>query len=264
MRWIAIVCIGFFFAIAPSPSKGADITVSAAISLKESLEEIGRAYESQTHDHVTFNFDASGKLAAQIRQGAPVDLFISADDEQMDKLADAKKVAAATRRVVVENTLVLISPADAKDSPAGFADLANDHGKKIAIGEPKTVPAGRYAMQTLKVMKLEKAVAPRLVYGESVRQVLTYVEQGEVCAGIVYGTDAKMAGAKVKVIATADASCHDKIEYPAAVVEGSAHADAAKRFLDYLAMEQAKKIFISKSFQMPGPPSTRPVQREAR
>jgi len=153
-------------------------------------------------DHVTFNFDSSGKLAAQIKQGAPVDAFVSADDQQMDKLAG--KVNAGSRRVIVDNSLVLIAPADEKNPPKSFADLAVDHGKKIAIGEPKTVPAGRYAMQTLKSLKLDQVVTARLVFGESVREVLTYVQQNEVYAGIVYATDAIQAGDKVKVVAVAD------------------------------------------------------------
>jgi molybdate transport system substrate-binding protein len=239
--------------LAAFPARGETITVSAAISLKESLTEIGNAYEKNTGDHVTFNFDASGKLAAQIKQGAPVDAFISADNEQMDRLAD--KVDKSTRRVIADNTLVLIVPVNGKDGPKDFADLAKDNGRKIAIGEPRTVPAGHYAMQALKSLKIDQAVTPRLVYGESVRTVLTYVEQNEVCAGIVYGTDAKLAGDKVKKIAAADPSMHDVIEYPAEVVTNSQHIDAAKKFLDYLSTDSAKTIFTNHGFT---PPTTRP------
>jgi len=257
MRWIAMLVLGFLFT---APVLGETITISAAISLKESLEEIGKAYEAQTHDHVIFNFDASGKLAAQIKQGAPVDAFISADNGQMDSLVKAKTIMPESRRVVVGNTLVLIAPAGEKYAPKGFSDLADDHGKKIAIGEPKTVPAGQYAMQTLKSLKLDQAVASRLVYGESVRQVLTYVERDEVYAGIVYGTDAKQAGDKVKVIATADESAHDKIEYPGAIITNSAHADSARKFLDFLSSDTAKKVFVDKGFSIPpASPSTRPT-----
>lgn len=225
------------------------VSVSAAISLKESLAEIRKSYEKTSSDTVVFNFDASGKLAAQIQQGAPVDLFISADNMQMNKLAE--QIDAKSRRIIVDNTLVLITSAQETNPPGSFADLANDRGKKIAVGEPKTVPAGQYAMQTLRSLKLDQAVAPRLVYGESVRQVLTFVEKDQVCAGIVYGTDAQQAGDKVKVIAKADASTHDPIEYPAAVIQGSAHADAARRFLDYLTSEPAKRLFTSKGFTFP-------------
>jgi molybdate transport system substrate-binding protein len=255
--WRASAIIAFIFAI---PASAETITISAAISLKESLTEIGKSYEAATHDHLIFNFDASGKLAMQIMQGAPVDAFVSADDEQMNKLANTGKIKADTRRVIVNNSLVLIAPIDEKDPPAGFADLGKIHDLKICIGEPKTVPAGHYAMQTLKAMKLDQAVASRLVFGESVRQVLTYVEAGEVYAGIVYSTDALLAKGKVKVIATADAGTHDVIEYPAAVVTASSHQEAAAKFLDYLATDQAKAVFVARGFATNSPrfPTTRP------
>jgi molybdate transport system substrate-binding protein len=250
--------VAFLIALSVAlPARGETITVSAAISLKESLSEIGKAYETATHDQVIFNFDASGKLQMQIMQGAPVDAFVSADDEQMNKLEITRKIRNGSRRVVVNNTLVLIVPAEAKNPPADFADLATDRGRKISIGEPKTVPAGRYAMQTLKSMKLDQAVGPRLVYGESVRQVLTYVEQDEVNAGIVYGTDARLAKDKVKVVATADPATHDVIEYPAAVVAASSHQEAAAKFLDYLATAPARAVFVSRGFSIPIP-TTRP------
>jgi molybdate transport system substrate-binding protein len=154
----------------------------------------------------------------------------------------------------------LIAPVNQTDSPKDFADRATDHGKKIAIGEPRTVPAGHYAMQTLKALKLDQSLAGRLVFGESVRQVLSYVEQGQVYAGIVYSTDARQAGDKVKVIATADSSSHDLIEYPAAIVSGAAHHDDARKFLGYLSTEPAKTIFISHGFSIPPskPATTRP------
>jgi molybdate transport system substrate-binding protein len=258
-------CILFSVAVLMvSLSARADtITVSAAISMKESLSDIRKAYEASSGDHVLLNLDASGKLEVQIQQGAPVDLIISADDEQIDKLAKANRIDKATRQMIVDNTLVLIASSKEKDPPKSFADLATDRGRKIAIGEPKTVPAGRYAMQTLKAMHLDQAVASRLLLGESVRGVLSYVERDEVSAGIVYGTDASEAGDTVKLIATAEASSHDRIEYPAAVIAGSAHADAAKRFLRYLLSEPAKKIFIARGFSMPDAKSaaTRSVQK---
>jgi molybdate transport system substrate-binding protein len=252
------IAILLAFLLSAPLAKAQDITVSAAISLKESLTQIGSAYEKSSGDHLQFNFDASGKLAAQIRQGAPVDAFVSADDQQMNKLDSAGKIAADTRRVVVNNSLVLIAPADEKDAPTSFTDLAVDHGKKIAIGEPKTVPAGRYAMQTLKSLALDQAVTARLVFGESVRQVLTYVERDEVYAGIVYATDAAQAGDKVKVIAVADPATHEVIEYPAAVVAGSPHAAAARKFLDYLTTDSAKVIFTAHGFTLP-PSTVRPT-----
>lgn len=255
MRWLILAAVWSLVAVRAS---GETITVSAAISLKESLGDIRKSYEASCGDCVIFNFDASGKLRAQIEEGAPVDLFISADDQQMDKLAKANRLDTATRRVVVDNTLVLIASPDEKAPPRDFADLAVDHGGKIAIGEPRTVPAGRYAMQTLQALKLDRAVKPRLVYGESVREVLTFVEQDAVYAGMVYGTDAREAGDKVKIIAIAEPATHDAVEYPGAVIAGSAHADSAKRFLEYLSTAPAKKLFIARGFSIPQakPPTT--------
>jgi molybdate transport system substrate-binding protein len=255
MRWIFFAAV---FSLVAVRARAETITVSAAISLKESLGDIRKSYESSCGDRVIFNFDASGKLRAQIEQGAPVDLFISADDQQMEKLAKTNRIDAGTRRIVVDNTLVLIACPNEKEPPRDFADLAVDHGRKIAIGEPRTVPAGRYAMQALQALKLDRAVRARLVYGESVREVLTFVEQDAVYAGIVYGTDAKEAGDKVKIIATAEAATHDAVEYPGAVVAGCAHATAARRFLDYLSTAQAKKLFIARGFSIPqaDPPTT--------
>ena len=241
------------------PVYGEPITVSAAVSMKESLTQIGNAYQASGGDPLTFNFDASGKLAAQIKEGAPVDVFISADDEQMDKLAAAQKINTATRRIVVNNTLVLIASTDEKKPPKNFKDLSEQQDRKIAIGEPRTVPAGHYAMQVLKNLQLDQTLAPRLVLGESVRQVLTYVKQDEVWAGIVYATDAKQAGQTVKVIAVADPAMHDTIEYPAAVVAGSPHSVAAGKFIDYLMTDPAKAIFISHGFSIASPaPTSRP------
>jgi molybdate transport system substrate-binding protein len=235
------------------------ITVSAAISMKDSLERIGNAYQGKTGDHLIFNFDASGKLAQQIRQGAPVDIFISADDEQVDRLIKSGDADAATRRLIVRNTLVLIVPAGARNPPKGFADLAKLPGK-LAVGDPRIVPAGRYAMQVLRAFHLTDAVSPRLVKGENVRQVLMYVERGEVDAGIVYGTDAKIAGAAVSVAAVAPGSTHEPIEYPAVIVARSAHAATARRFLEYLNTEPSRTAFAQFGFELPPGPSSRPVK----
>jgi molybdate transport system substrate-binding protein len=244
MPWIAPVLL------TAAAARGETITVSAALSTKETLQAIAADYEKATAVHVRFNFQGSGELEAQIEQGAPVDAFVSADDAEMDKLTAAGDTDPATRRVVARNRLVLIVPADSAapaSFPASFEGLKAVTGK-IAIGNPKSVPAGRYAEQVFKTLKLDSAVAGRLVYGQNVRQVLTYVERGDVAAGVVYQTDADVAGDKVKVVATADAAAHDPIEYPAVVVKGSAHAAAAGRFLDYLKTDAAMAVWRAKGF----------------
>jgi molybdate transport system substrate-binding protein len=247
MRFAAFLIIA---SMMPSVVMAETITVSAAISMRESLEEIGKAFEARSGNAVKFNFDSSGKLAQQIMQGAPVDAFVSADNEQMDMLIKAGDAIPSSHCVVARNTLVLIVPANQPHAVSGFADLVHAHGK-IAIGDPRSVPAGHYARQVLSDLKIEDAVKDRLVLGENVRQVLTYVERGEVDAGIVYGTDAKQAGNAVKVVATADIGWHDRIEYPAVVVSGCAHATVAGQFLDFLRAEPARAILARHGFEMP-------------
>lgn len=229
----------------------AEVRVSAAISLKETVEAAAKPFEAKTGDHVQFTFGSSGALLAQIKNGAPVDVFISAADKQMDNLQEAKKIDPATRRVVALNALVLVTPAGAKNRPAAFSDLAKAAYQKIAIGEPRTVPAGQYAVETLKHLNLWDTLSPRLVYGGNVRQVLVYVERGEVDAGIVYSTDAKEAGEKVTITATADAADHSPIEYPGAVVAGAAHAAAGKAFLDFLGTAAGQQVFTAHGFTVP-------------
>ncbi len=149
--------------------------------------------------------------------------------------------------MVVDNALVLIVPAAATAGPTSLADLAGDPGK-VAAGDPKSVPAGHYAQQTLAALRL---AVPQRVLAQNVRQVLTYVEHGDVAAGLVYATDAKQAGDKVRVVATAPADTHDPIEYPAVTVAASAHAAAAGRFLDYLATPAARAVFAAHGFTLP-------------
>ena len=236
------------------------ITVSAAVSLKESLTQIGKTYESQTGDHVDFNFAASGPLAAQIAQGAPVDAFISAANKQVYELIKGGFADAKSRQVIVKNEIALIAAASATDPPKDFADLTNPKITEIAIGQPKSVPAGQYASQTLAALKLTDALSSKLVYGASVRQILDSVQRNEVDAGIVYATDARQAGDTVKLIATADPGTHEPIEYPAVVITASLHAAAAEKFLRFLTSPTAQSDFSVNGFLLPAaPPTTQPA-----
>jgi molybdate transport system substrate-binding protein len=238
-------------ALVARPDRAETINVAAAISLKESLQEIARAYAADTGDRVEFTFGASGQLMAQIKNGAPIDAFISAANKQVDDLDKAGLIDAKTRRVVAGNSLVLIVPADAPAGLSNFKGLADDRIRRLAIGEPRTVPVGQYAQQVLRKLELEQRLSDggRLVYGSNVRQVLDYVERGEVGAGIVYATDAREAGdAKVKVVATADPTTHEPIVYPGVLVKTSRKREAAVRFLDYLGSDKARKVFEAKGF----------------
>jgi molybdate transport system substrate-binding protein len=236
------------YVIAGGACRADTITVGVAISFKEAVGEIAAAYKADTGESVEFTFGSSGQLMAQIRNGAPIDAFISAADKQVDDLLKEKLVDPASRRVVAGNLLVLIVPANAKSAPRDFSELADAKWKRVAIGEPRTVPAGQYAMQALRAAKVADALGERLIYGSNVRQVLDYVERGEVDAGVVYATDAKQAGEKARVVATADTAWHEPIVYPAVIVAASKKAGAARRFLDYLAGEKARKVLEGKGF----------------
>lgn len=255
IRWLGVMAVLVGFGAVQAET----ITVSAAISLKESLVEIGRQYEAETGEKVEFNFGASGQLMAQIRQGAPVDLFISAARNQVEDLDKAGLLAKAPVKVVAGNRLVLVVPADAKDGPRGFSELAAGGVKRIALGQPKTVPAGEYAMQTLESLRIVREVRDRLIFGSNVRQVLDYVARGEVDAGIVYATDAMKAGGRVRVVATAETGTHKAIEYPAAIINASTKPATSQRFLDYIGGDKGQAILAKHGFvTMPNGPTTRP------
>src|SRR4051794_14120659 len=250
--------VGFFIVLFACASlrAGETVHVAVAISLKEAVTDVARQYEAGTGDHVEFTFGSSGQLMRQIQSGAPIDAFISAAAKQVDDLAKAGLLDDATRRVVAGNALVLIVPPGTKAAPDSFEKLADTTVARLAIGEPKTVPAGQYAQQVLRSLNLTDQLGDRLVYGANVRQVLDYVIRGEVSAGIVYQTDAIEAGDKVKVVAAAAAKWHEPIVYPAVVIKASAGHDAAKRFLDYLATDKAKAILQSRGFTPPPPTSS--------
>lgn len=238
---ILLMLVGVACAVAPASAAQApsSLTVSAAISLKDVLDELGHSY---THHHpgvkVVFNYGGSGTLQHQIEQGAPVDIFVSAAEKQMDALAAEDLLAAGTRRDIARNTLVLITPAHAAELH-DFAGLTRDDVKIIALGEPATVPAGAYAQQTLEHLGVFAAIQKKIVYAKDVRAVLTYVETGNADAGVVYATDAKISS-KVRVVATAPENSHDPIVYPAAVLKASKSPDAARSFLAFLAGPQAR------------------------
>jgi len=222
------------------------LTISAAASLKDALTEAENAYR-QGHANLNFanNFGSSGTLAAQIDQGAPVDVFLSAAAKPMDDLQAKGLIVAATRRNLLRNTLVLIAPPNS--SLKDFQGLTGSSVRVVAIGDPASVPAGQYGKQTLAALKVMDKINSKVVLAKDVRQVLTYVETGNADAGLVYATDARISG-KVRVVATAPESTHDAIVYPVAVVKGSRSEDAARKFLEYLRTPQAQAVFVKYGF----------------
>jgi molybdate transport system substrate-binding protein len=240
-------------ALGAAAQQSESITVSAAISLKDALDELGPIFQVQQHRKnggngtaVAYNYGGSGTLARQIEQGAPVDVFFSAAEKQMDELSTQGLIVADTRRDLVGNALVLIAPAQST-ALHSFQDLSNVAVKTIALGETSTVPAGMYARQTLEHLGLFATVEKKVVYAKDVRAVLTYVETANADAGIVYLTDANTSK-KVRVIAAAPADSHDPILYPAAVLRDSKDKPAARAFLEFLQGPEARAVFQKYGF----------------
>jgi molybdate transport system substrate-binding protein len=243
-------------ALAPSCAR-AELTISAAISLKPALEKAQPLLEQAAGEKIAFNFGATGTLARQIQQGQGVDLFLAADRLTVQKLLDAKAAETGTDQAFAGNELVLIysrlAPA-ARPKPAGFADLLKV--RKLAIGDPQVVPAGTYARDTLTQLKLydELQKAGQLVTAENVAQVLSYVQHGDADAGIVYASDAKAAGGLVEVIATADPATHGPIEYVSVLVSASGHRAAAAGAQQALAGDKVQAILRDFGFTPPPTP----------
>lgn len=245
---LVMLCFITFFAY-PSPASADEVTVSAAISLKNAFEEIGRLYEaSHPATKVIFNFGASGDLARQIAGGAPVDVFASAAQKDMDDMSAKGLILPGTRADFVKNAMVLVTPRNA--GVATFEALVSERIKHVAVGNPKTVPAGRYAAEVFEYYRLTSAIKDKLVYSENVRQVLDYVVRGEVEAGVVYATDAAVRGAEVSVAAEAPESSHKPILYPIAVVRGTKNATAAKAFIEAVRSKEGMMILKKYGFRI--------------
>jgi molybdate transport system substrate-binding protein len=246
-RALLLFIISGFSAISSSVSAqtSREILVSAAISLKNAFEEIGTAYEKQTGVRVRFNFGASGLLQQQIEAGAPVDIFASASDKQMDALQSQGLILSETRRPFAHNTLVLITPSDSKLRLRSFTDLSKPGITKLAIGSPKTVPAGQYAEEALRNLKLWDGLQSRVVFGENVRQVMDYTARGEVDAGLVYASDSLTAQKKISIAAKAPKGSHSPIVYSIAVIRGTGNVPASRRFIE-LALSSAGQAILKK------------------
>ena len=224
-----------------------ELTISAAASLKDAMDVIQNTYQEE-HPEVTlkFNFGGSGSLQQQISQGAPVDLFFSAAEDKFDVLVEQGNIAKEDGVDLLGNSLVLVVPKE-EQSIKGFEDLAKAEIDKISIGTPETVPAGKYAKESLEKTDLWKDVESKVVYAKDVRQVLSYVETGNVAAGIVYSTDALVSD-KVNIVATADPETHTPIIYPVGIIKDSKNYEEAKEFYSYLQSDDALKVFQEYGF----------------
>lgn len=242
LRWMCLALLLPLIAACGGPAeldKGP--TVLAAASLQESLEEAAKAWEAQGHPAPVLSFAGSSALARQVEQGAPADLFISADQEWMDYLAEKNLIQPATRTDLLTNRIVLVAP---KSGTVRSLDTLGSG--KLALADPEAVPAGRYAKAALESLGEWQAVESKVVPAENVRAALALVERGEAQLGIVYATDAK-ATDKVEVVREFPATSHPPIRYPAALLARSDNPEA-KLFLVFLSSAEANRIFASHGF----------------
>lgn len=231
----------------PTADENVQLTIAAAASLQNAAKEIETLYVAE-HPNVsiTYNFASSGTLQNQIEEGAPADLFISAGVKQMDALAEKDLIVAESRQDLLNNELILIAVKDSKLSD--FAGLTDSSIKKISIGTPETVPAGKYAQEALTSLELYDQLLPKIVFAKDVRQVLTYVQTGNVDAGLVYRSDVYQED-DIVVVAAAPEDSHKPIVYPMAVIKASQKQDAAQAFADFLTGSEASAIFAKYGFK---------------
>lgn len=226
------------------------VTVFAAASLTNALQEIATQYKKKTAVEVVSSFASSSTLARQIEQGAPADLFISADQQWMDDAVAKKSMDDATRVTLLGNELVLVAPRSDSAKPVTLNEQTDWKsllkGERLAVGDPDHVPAGIYAQEALQKLGAWQTVSPSLARANNVRAALALVERNETPYGIVYGSDA-VASNKVQVVGTFPASSHKPVEYPMAIVK--AHNNAAvKAFYDYLKGPEAAAVFKQYGF----------------
>jgi molybdate transport system substrate-binding protein len=224
-----------------------ELVVSAAASLTNAMKEAAGQFEA-THPgaRILCNFASSGSLLQQMVHGAPVDVFASADQKTMNQAQEKGLIVPASRKNFVSNSLVLIKPLDSPLALGGLKDLTKPEVKRVAVGNPATVPAGRYTKEALVKAGLWDQLSPKFIMAESVRQVLDYVGRGEVDMGFVYSTDAAIARGKVKVMQTVER--HAPILYPLAITAATGKKALAQSFLDFILSPAAQEIFKKYGF----------------
>ncbi len=220
---------------------GAEVNVYAAASLTDVMKEIASAYEKESGDKILFNFGASSLLARQIIEGAPADMFLSADEAKMDELEQAGLIATETRRDLLSNLLVIVVPYDSKLVIASPEALVTK-SQKIAVADPRAVPAGIYTKEYLTRLGLWRKLESKIVPTENVRGALAAVESGNVDAGFVYKTDANISS-KVRIAFTVAVEEGPPIRYPVALIKEAKEKSAAAKFLAYLQSASARKTF---------------------
>jgi molybdate transport system substrate-binding protein len=239
--------------VVAAPAADADaqtLIVSAAASLTDAFSDMEPAFEAaHSGVDVVMNFAASGALYRQMEQGAPVDVFASANPLWMDRAVQGGLVAQDAVAVFARNALVLAVPADNPAGVAGLEDLSRARAGRIGMGTPATVPAGQYAKAALDAAGLYARLEPRLIFCESVRQVLDYLVRGEVDCGFVYRTDAVRAGNSVRVVA--EVPLQTPVAYPMAVLADSAHPGPARAFVDFVSGPRGRALLRARGFVIP-------------
>lgn len=241
-----ILFVTTLFVGCSSPSNEADqeveLHIMTAASMTEAMNELKQMYE---HEHLTLvpNYGSSGTLKSQIIQGAPADVFLSAAVRWIDELEEEGEITQ--RADLLRNELVLVTAEDSDLAVTQFEDLLQEEVYQVAIGEPETVPAGEYAKQVLEELGIYEELSDKLIHGSDVRQVLTYVETGNVDAGIVYQTDAVLSE-QVKIVA--EAETEKPIIYPVGLLEGADHPEEAERFYQWLQTDEVLEVFEKYGF----------------
>lgn len=239
---------GLFLTLVISlPCPADNLRVSAAASLADVLGEIDAAYTKETGTRVQLNLGASSLLARQIEEGAPVDVFFSADEAKMDALEKKGLIEPSTRVPLLSNTLSVVVPSDSAFVLKSLSDLTQPGIRRIATGEPNTVPVGIYAKEHLQKLKIWTQLQPRIIATENVRSALAAVESGNADAGIVYKTDAAVSK-KVKIACEVPAAEGPQIVYPVAILKSSKNPAASRTYLEFLQSHAARQAFEKSGF----------------
>jgi molybdate transport system substrate-binding protein len=247
IKFYCSITIASFLILRPADARADEILVSAAASLNDVLKEIATGYQSKSRHTVKFNFGPSSGLARQIEEGAPADLFFSADLPQMDTLDKNGRLEPGTRKNLFSNQLVIVVPADSNVTISSSKDLLKADVKRIALAEPTTVPVGVYTSKYLTDEGLWNRVKPKMVPVQDVRATLAAVESGNVEAGFVYKTD-PAGSRKVKIAYEVPIGKGPKITYPVAIIKESKRKDAARDFINYVQSPAAKNAFKKYGF----------------
>ncbi len=226
-----------------------ELNISAAASLKDALLELQPLFEAKNDIVLIFNFAASGTLQKQIEEGAPADIFISAATKQMEALKDQGLIAEDSLKDFLSNSIVLIASDEAKDRIRKLDELTNDNINRISIGTPDSVPAGAYAKESMENLGIWDSVESKIIFAKDVRQVLTYVETGEVDAGIVYSSDAALLKKGV-IVGEFPAESHKPIIYPLGIIKECKNMEEAKKFITFLSEADSINIFNKSGFEV--------------